>query len=229
MNRKLTLIICFFSFILVNQNISAQYYQSSIFDSVIVTPKNPVVGDVPKLLNYTTHFRSGCYLDSSDLHFVGADLLKLHLYFSTDNNPMNCSRVDTIGLLPFLADSFDVIVDLTTYSSIDTIVDTLYMSFVVYEADVGLKDESKFSSLILYPNPANNLLNFTLTDNSNSITLAIIDVTGKSIKTVQYSNQESGAFNNSVDISALKNGLYFCKFSNGKKQVTRKFIKNKSL
>ncbi|RYM35622.1 T9SS type A sorting domain-containing protein [Brumimicrobium glaciale] len=77
----------------------------------------------------------------------------------------------------------------------------------------------------LFPNPASNKLNFTLKDNSNSIQLEIIDVTGNQVKAGRFLNQENGEFKNAIDISDLKKGLYFCKFSNGDKQVTRKFIK----
>jgi hypothetical protein len=90
---------------------------------------------------------------------------------------------------------------------------------------LSLENEQKFASLKIYPNPVSKQLKFTLTDKSNLIKFEIIDVTGKNIKTVQYSNQNKGVFKNSIDISELKNGLYFRRFSNGQQQVTRKFIK----
>lgn len=81
------------------------------------------------------------------------------------------------------------------------------------------------STLSLFPNPVTNTLNFTLNDNSSFITMEILDVTGEKVKTVKYINQENGTYNNSIDISDLKNGLYFFKFSNDKQQITRKIIK----
>ena len=60
----------------------------------------------------------------------------------------------------------------------------------------------------------------------NPIKLEIYDITGKAVKTKEYINQGNEALYGSVDVSELKNGLYFCKFFSGGKQVTRKFLKN---
>ncbi|MEX1190656.1 MAG: T9SS type A sorting domain-containing protein [Brumimicrobium sp.] len=91
---------------------------------------------------------------------------------------------------------------------------------------LNIEEESEFESLSFYPNPATNTLNFTLNDNSSSLKLDIYDVSGKKVKSENYSNQENGEFSNSVDISELKNGLYFCKFSSGQGEVIQKFIKH---
>jgi hypothetical protein len=88
------------------------------------------------------------------------------------------------------------------------------------------KMEFSSEKIKLFPNPTNNELNFSLQDNSSVITLELFDVAGKSVKTIKYISQGNGEFNHSVDISNLKKGLYFCKFSNGENQFTKKFVNN---
>jgi len=85
--------------------------------------------------------------------------------------------------------------------------------------------ETEIVSFNLYPNPASNLLNFTLKDNPNSIKLEIFDISGKRLKFEQYFNHSIEEFKGSIDVSELKKGIYFCRFSNGKKEFVRKFIK----
>jgi len=67
----------------------------------------------------------------------------------------------------------------------------------------------------IYPNPANNFIIFRNFD-STTENIQIIDITGKLIK--QISILEN---NQSIDISDLKNGIYFVKYKN----TTTKLIK----
>lgn len=69
----------------------------------------------------------------------------------------------------------------------------------------------------IYPNPASNVLNLIV---NNSITIekiAIIDFTGKIIKTFEAIEQ--------IDISNLTSGLYFIQAYYENKVITKKFVK----
>lgn len=225
---KITIFFFLFFMLMNNQNVKAQYYQSPIFDSIVLIPEIPIDTLYMKVICYTNHLRSGCYLDSSKLAFITPDKFQMQLFFSTDLISTNCIRVDTINLVPpmILFDgNYDVRVDLMTFSSIDTIVDTISTSFKVPHGDLSIQEESKFVNLNLFPNPVTNQLNFTLNEAPNSLKLEIFNISGKKVKTQNFPNNSNEEFKGSVDTSELKNGMYFCKFSNGEKQLTRRFIK----
>lgn len=228
LNIKYTICVLLLSLVLVKNDSFAQYYQYPIIDSVAVIPEYPVASvDIVKVINYTNHIRSNCQLVSKLWSWATNDnRFVLNLNYTTNTNSINCMSIDTASLASPPEGTYDLIVAVKVYSSLDTIVDTLVTSFVMIEDGLNLNQEVDFERLTIYPNPATNELNFTLKDNSNTIQLEVFDITGKKVKTEHFSNQEKGEFKKSIDISDLKSGLYFCKFKSGDKQVMRKFIKH---
>lgn len=77
-------------------------------------------------------------------------------------------------------------------------------------------DKAAFSA---YPNPTNNQWNITATQNITSV--ALFDVSGKQIQTVQ-----PNAMTVSIDASALSNGIYFANISTEHGNKTVKLVKN---
>lgn len=72
------------------------------------------------------------------------------------------------------------------------------------------------SEMVVYPNPANDFLYIKSTE--SKLTYSIIDVLGKIIN-------EQTLYTDAIDISALKNGIYFIRISDGTSISTHKFIK----
>ncbi|MEO6902957.1 MAG: T9SS type A sorting domain-containing protein [Bacteroidia bacterium] len=72
----------------------------------------------------------------------------------------------------------------------------------------GLKNYAAANSLRLYPNPANEVLNFTLENtNFTAATVEVIDILGNTIlKSTNSLNQS-----NKLNISNINNGVYFLK------------------
>lgn len=108
-------------------------------------------------------------------------------------------------------------------SSYIILADTIYNEGLTdfFIANSGIfthisKSELK-SSIILYPNPVSNKLNFKLTD-FNIKTIQIFDITAKLI----YENYHYA--NESIDTKNFENGLYFLKFNDGNESIVRKFI-----
>ncbi|MDA3941996.1 MAG: choice-of-anchor J domain-containing protein [Bacteroidetes bacterium] len=119
------------------------------------------------------------------------------------------------------------VVDILSYAS-----PTLYVAFkytsntsgastwevdyvrVTGESAVGL-NEADAVSVQVYPNPAINQLRFSLDEEA---TMEVIDLTGK---TILNSQAETG--NGSIDVSALKEGLYIVRFrfADGSQAVSR--------
>ena len=75
------------------------------------------------------------------------------------------------------------------------------------------------ASVFIYPNPANNLLNFDIKSDILISGISIVDIAGKQL--IKLNNSVS----NSIDISSLSSGVYFITFRSETKSVTKKFIK----
>jgi hypothetical protein len=77
---------------------------------------------------------------------------------------------------------------------------------------IGIKENGQQLNMgRVYPNPANTTINIPLYCNGDwNINLSLFDVSGKEVKSV-YAGVISGETKVSIDVSDLKNGLYFCK------------------
>jgi len=80
---------------------------------------------------------------------------------------------------------------------------------------VGI-NEYNSSNYNIYPNPTSNQLTIDTELEISEIT--IIDITGKTIKTITTDF-------NIVDVSNLTNGIYFIKIINKEGSITKKFVK----
>ena len=79
-------------------------------------------------------------------------------------------------------------------------------------------NENVLNSIKMYPNPANDYLNFDTNSNEN-IDVQIFDILGKSV--LQLENVR-----NLVNVSELKSGVYFVQMTLGTKKGTKKLIIN---
>lgn len=94
----------------------------------------------------------------------------------------------------------------------------------IYIYDAPATSISEISSLNVkaYPNPANNYINFDLNEDT-PYKITITDITGKTIKSSTIHNTTTP----SINISDLKEGLYFYRLQNSLQQNTSgKFIVN---
>lgn len=83
-------------------------------------------------------------------------------------------------------------------------------------------DEFNFSttSLVLYPNPAKDIINIKGLANETNITIECYDIQGK--KLFASSLRDS---NRSINISTLNSGVYFIKIKSSSKSIIKKIIK----
>ncbi|AWG23764.1 S8 family serine peptidase [Flavobacterium kingsejongi] len=84
---------------------------------------------------------------------------------------------------------------------------------------LGINDVSADKSIFIYPNPANDRLNFTLPQNLILSDVIVYDITGKVV--VNKLNAEA----KQIDVSQLGSGVYFVKFISEDKSITKKFVK----
>jgi len=92
-------------------------------------------------------------------------------------------------------------------------------SSILYENQLSVGNEDGFSNCITYPIPTNRFLNFPV-DNLG-LEYQIITVTGKIVEKGIIENQM-------IDVSLLKNGIYFIKYIDKSNNINNctKFIKN---
>ena len=93
----------------------------------------------------------------------------------------------------------------------------LYEDEVPCLGTAGL-DDNELSNVKMYPNPANDYLNFDTNSNEN-INIEIFDMLGKSVLV-------SDNVTNAVNISELKSGIYFVQITLGFEKGTKKLIIN---
>lgn len=80
----------------------------------------------------------------------------------------------------------------------------------------SLEDLNK-SALILYPNPAKNVL-YVIGNNTNNGSILVLDQTGKTVKSFKQTNE--------LDIQSLEKGIYFVKVEGVNSEEILKFVKD---
>ncbi len=88
-----------------------------------------------------------------------------------------------------------------------------------------LETEQGFN--LVYPNPFRSIitLEFHISDTEN-VSVSIVDVMGKIVKTISTNNLQSGKNKITIDLSELRNGFYFCKIKSAIDNQTIKLVKN---
>lgn len=81
---------------------------------------------------------------------------------------------------------------------------------------VGVNEYSNNNQITIYPNPATSQLTLNTTEQINSVN--IIDITGKTVKTIVPNS-------NTIDVSELVKGIYFLQVQTDKGIANSKFIK----
>lgn len=77
------------------------------------------------------------------------------------------------------------------------------------------------ATVFLYPNPANDVLNYSFSKDVSLKSVVVTDVSGKRI----FSNNSDLSVNQ-IDVSDLSSGIYFVTFSSEQGSFTKKFVKN---
>ncbi|WP_295336713.1 S8 family serine peptidase [Flavobacterium sp.] len=82
-------------------------------------------------------------------------------------------------------------------------------------------NEVQLSAISIYPNPTNQLLNYSFSEEIVLKDIVVYDVSGKKILT-----KESNLSSNQIDVSGLSSGIYFVTFNTDNATLTKKFVKN---
>lgn len=78
------------------------------------------------------------------------------------------------------------------------------------------------SKLSVYPNPVNNIVNISNTENLLITKVSITDINGRTVKTVNT----DGVVETQINVAELNAGIYFMNIDTNEGAVTKKIIKN---
>ena len=83
------------------------------------------------------------------------------------------------------------------------------------------------NSVSAYPNPfsTSTILEFNLLS-TNSVSINIVDVTGRIVKLIHKSNFQIGKNQITIDLSDVTSGIYFCEVKSNGSLETYRLIKN---
>lgn len=95
----------------------------------------------------------------------------------------------------------------------------LILDDIVVEGSMGLNELN--SSFSVYPNPTSNIINISNTTNILLEGAQIIDMNGRTVKTVSL----AGVSETQINISDLSSGIYMMNLSSDQGMVTKKIIK----
>jgi len=167
---------------------------------------NNFTGDLD--LSTNTNLRL-CWVDNTLISSLnirnGNNTNTSNSYFNTTNCPnLTCVFVDDATASTTNWTNIDAT---ATFVETQTACDALYVS------------ENTFDEAItIYPNPSSSILNIDYIGNSPIIKINIVNTLGQKVK--------ASCFNNSVDITALKQGVYILKLENESgKTASFRFVK----
>lgn len=96
-----------------------------------------------------------------------------------------------------------------------------------FDPSVGIEEnEASVSIGNVYPNPTSgeSKFNYSLA-NASDVTIEIVDITGKTVYTVNNGTQTAGSHELSFNAASFSNGVYYVKISTDEATATKKFIK----
>ncbi|WP_431159162.1 T9SS type A sorting domain-containing protein [Winogradskyella poriferorum] len=122
--------------------------------------------------------------------------------------------------MTFTATTTEVVIYIRSNMSIDETTEVFYDN-ISLQADVLSVDEFSTTSLKVYPNPTEGLLNIQSDYTNTDLSIEIFNLLGAKV----LETKMNGA-NESIDLSHLNNGLYLMKVYSGSEVViTRKIVK----
>jgi hypothetical protein len=87
----------------------------------------------------------------------------------------------------------------------------------------GLAAPTKLAEfdMVLYPNPANNVLNIRLSTNEETVNIKVYNALGKIVSEFNITGLET-----KVNLSGFAKGMYYIGADNGTNNTLKKFVKN---
>lgn len=153
-------------------------------------------------------------------------------YFPWKLNPANSfaaatkgiNNVDNIEIVEIPAPSGTYTITVSHKGNITT----ERYALLINGADVGTLSnrQNELNNFVMYPNPAQSevTVSFSNSLEGSNIAVEIFDVLGQRVSNTKFDN--SGRFEQRIDVSALKTGVYLVRVGDGNVSSTRKLVIN---
>lgn len=106
-------------------------------------------------------------------------------------------------------------------------IKSAYSLYVMNTDYVGIEENKKESTMMIYPNPSNSTITVKyLLEAPEDITFEIIDVSGKIVCSREIKEKTSGIISLDINISNLSQGFYICTLHVGENVISQRIIKN---
>ena len=91
----------------------------------------------------------------------------------------------------------------------------------------SVKENNKLNmNVIVFPNPTSNILDITLSiSETDNIVLALFDINGRLLNTIDQGQKAIGTYKYQVDLSQQQYGIYFLTIKTTKQEYTQKIIR----
>tara|TARA_B110000495_G_C22416215_1_gene264004 strand:+ start:61 stop:492 length:432 start_codon:yes stop_codon:yes gene_type:complete len=107
--------------------------------------------------------------------------------------------------------------------------DSDFGSHITHYFTVGytLSEEEieSYTSVEIFPNPSDKIFNIEIEGFGKRVNIVVLDATGRQISNESLTSNDY-LVKTQVDLSAMENGIYFVKISNGEKQEIKRLMKN---
>jgi hypothetical protein len=123
-------------------------------------------------------------------------------------------------------------IDLSSYAGQDVLIrmyvtsawgDQLYIDNIKMNSPVDVNELNENESLIVFPNPASQNMNFELSiEESANVSVRMIDMLGRTILTEQIGNNVKGAISHTLDVNNISNGAYLLFFQIDEREVVQR-------
>ena len=93
-------------------------------------------------------------------------------------------------------------------------------------SDAGFTGQSlKGETLVVYPNPARELLNTEYTiDHISAVALDVLDLAGTTVLNIRHDNQQPGWHKQQLDLNSITPGVYFIRLITDNQTITKKIV-----
>jgi PKD repeat protein len=118
--------------------------------------------------------------------------------------------------VPLVTGNYSVVIS-TAFGCSDT-------SQILFFTYTGIRHNSLYSGVLIYPNPANRTLHVE-SDQLRAAVIRLLDMTGK-IVFEKYLGGESDHVHETLDVSMLERGIYFLQLNDTDKTISRKITIN---
>lgn len=145
-----------------------------------------------------------------------------------DNEEPANIAIDFVGNL-YITGSFRQTVDFDFGTGVNNLISAGYEDIFItkYNSITSINEHKKDENLVIYPNPATDIINLVAEIYSyERIVLEIYDISGRKLQTIDKGNLLKGKHYFNIDISKLSQGVYLINVSSQNKKISnKKFMK----